>query len=328
MSVAPACTLVTMTERLKGRQRLFSWVAWGTVAFNLAVIAGGTIVRATGSGDGCGETWPKCGDQFVPPNATVETLIEFSHRVSSFMAGVGVAAVFFLALWVFAKGHIVRRTAFIAAVLLIIEALLGAALVLYGWVDDDTSVGRMIAVALHLTNTFLLLGALSLTAWWGSGKPAPDLVTNRAKVRWLLIGALTILVLGATGALNAIGDAVFPPDLVSSGAVDKYGPAAPLLLRLRVIHPAIAVIGGISVAWIAMRLSVDSSDRAKKLSLAITLIVFSQMFIGIANIFLETPLFMQVTHLMVADLLWITFVLFGATVVEKEHARLGSVGSL
>jgi heme A synthase len=311
-----------MIEPMPGKQRLFSWVAWATVVFNLAVIAGGTIVRATGSGDGCGETWPKCGDQFVPPNATVETLIEFSHRVSSFMAGLGVAAVFFLALWVFKKGHIVRRIAFIAAVLLIVEALLGAALVLYGWVDDDTSIGRMFAVALHLTNTFLLLGALSLTAWWGSGHAAPDFAANREKLRWLIIGASTILLLGATGALNAIGDAVFPPDVVSSGLVEKFGPGAPLLLQLRVIHPAIAVVGGIFVAWIAMRLSNEASDRTKRLSFAVTLIVFSQMFIGVANIFLLTPLFMQVTHLMIADALWIVFVLFGATVMEQDHARL------
>lgn len=316
-----------MTEPVAGRQRLFSWVAWATVVFNLAVVAGGTIVRATGSGDGCGETWPKCGDQFVPPNATVETLIEFSHRASSFLAGLGVAALFFLALWVFSKGHIVRKAAFVSAVLLIVEALLGAALVLFGWVDDDTSVGRMIAVALHLTNTFLLLGALTLTAWWGSGHSGPDLSANRDKLRWLMFGAVTILVLGATGALNAIGDAVFPPDVVSSGLVDKYGPAAPLLLRLRVIHPIVAIVGGIFVAWVAVRLTTDASQRSKRLSMALTLIVFSQMFVGIANIFLLTPLYMQVIHLMVADLLWIVFVVFGATVLEKISVESDVVGS-
>lgn len=306
---------------------MFSWVAWATVVFNLAVIAGGTIVRATGSGDGCGETWPKCGDQFVPPNATVETLIEFSHRASSFLGGLGVAVVFFMALWVFRKGHIVRKAAFVSGVLLIIEALLGAALVIFGWVDDDTSVGRMVAVALHLTNTFLLLGALSLTAWWGSGYPRPDFAGNRDKLRWLLIGAATILVLGATGALNAIGDAVFPPDLIESGAVDKYGPAAPLLLRLRVIHPVVAVVGGIFVGWVAVRLSTKGTERAKRLSFVVTVIIFSQMFVGIANIFLLTPLFMQVTHLMIADLLWITFVVFGATVIEQEPALVDHAGS-
>ncbi len=294
------------------RQRAFSWVAWATVVFNLAVIAGGTIVRATGSGAGCGASWPKCGDQFIPPNPAVETAIEFSHRASSFLAGLGVAALFFMALWVYDRGHIVRRAAFVSAVLLVIEALLGAALVLFGWVEDDISGGRMVAVALHLTNTFLLLGALTLTAWWGSGHPAPRAYDKRT-VRWLVAGAATILVLGATGALNAIGDAVFPADSVASGIADEFGPTAPLLLRLRVIHPVVAVAGGIFVAWVAMRLSLSAGARSKRMSLWVTIIVFSQMFIGIANILLLTPLYAQVVHLMVADVLWISFVLFGAT---------------
>jgi heme A synthase len=308
-----------MSVQAPKRRRIFSWVAWATVGFNLAVIAGGTIVRATGSGDGCGESWPKCGDQFIPPNATVETLIEFSHRASSFFAGLGVAALFFLALWAFEKGHIVRKAATAAAVLIIVEALLGAALVLFSGVDDDISVGRMIAVSLHLANTFLLLGALTLTAWWGSGKPSPKIPISKENAKWLLIGALTLIVLGATGALNAISDAVFPADSVIDGIADEFGPTAPALLRLRVIHPIVAVFGGIFVAWIAMRQSLGQSQRVQRLSAVLAIIVLSQMFIGIANIFLLTPLAMQVIHLFVADILWIIYVVFAASVVAVEE---------
>lgn len=317
-----------MTDPIRKRRRVFAWVAWATIVFNLGVIAGGTIVRATGSGDGCGETWPKCGDQFIPPNATVETLIEFSHRASSFFAGVGVAALFFLALWAFEKGHVVRKAATASAVLIIIEALLGAALVLFGWVDDDISVGRMIAVALHLTNTFLLLGALTLTAWWGSGKAEPSRPMDRTAVRWLMVGAVTLLVLGATGSLNAISDAVFPADSVVDGIADEFGPTAPALLRLRVIHPILAVIGGIFVAWVAMRVSSGRSRATQRLSAAFTLVVLSQMFIGITNIFLLTPLAVQVIHLFVADILWIVFVMFAASVVSVDEAVPAEVGSL
>lgn len=310
------------------RRQIFSLVAWATVAFNLAVIAGGTIVRATGSGDGCGETWPKCGDQFVPPNATVETMIEFSHRATSFLAGLGVAALFFLALWAFEKGHIVRRAATVAAVLIIIEGLLGAALVLFSWVDDDISVGRMVAVSLHLANTFLLLGALTLTAWWGSGKPRPSNPIPRDTAKWLVIGALTLIVLGVTGALNAISDAVFPADSLMDGIADEFGPTAPALLRLRIIHPVVAVLGGIFVAWIAMRQSLGRDRDTQRLSAGLTIIVMSQMFIGVANIFLLTPLAMQVIHLFVADVLWITYVVFAASVVAiDQSAEMKAVAS-
>lgn len=314
-----------MLDTRPARQRVFSVVAWATLAFNVAVIIGGTVVRATGSGDGCGVTWPKCGDQFVPPNATVETLIEFSHRVSSFLGGVGVVAVVLLAFWAFEKGHIVRRASVVALVLLVIEALLGAALVLFEWVDDDVSAGRMVAVTLHLTNTFLLLASLTVAAWWGSGKPAPRLPVSRSTRRWILLGAVSILVIGASGALNAIADAVFPADSIAEGIADEFGPTAPLLLRLRVIHPMLAVLGGIFVAYSAVRVARAGDAATGRMSLVVTTIIFAQMFVGIANLFLLTPLALQLIHLLVADLLWISFVVFGATAVASNRAsRVGA----
>ena len=307
-------------ETSQAKKRVFAIAAWSTLAFNVLVILGGTIVRATGSGDGCGETWPKCGDQFIPPNATVETVIEFSHRVSSLLAGIGVAIVFVLALWVFNKGSIVRRAAAWSGVFLVLEALLGAALVIFGWVDDDVSLGRSIAVPLHLTNTFLLLGSLTLTAWWGSGLPTPNRGINSRDGRWLLVGAAVILVIGATGALNALADTVFPSDSVAGELADKFGPAAPTLSRLRIVHPVVSVVGGMFVAWIATSRSRWGSESTKRAASAVTLVILSQMFIGIANIFFLTPLSLQIVHLMVADVLWIAFVVFGASLLSDPVA--------
>jgi heme A synthase len=298
---------------------VFAITAWSTLLFNVLVILGGTIVRATGSGDGCGETWPKCGDQFVPPNATVETLIEFSHRVSSFLAGLGVALVVILALWFFKKGAIVRKSAVISGVFLILEALLGAALVLFGWVDADISVGRLIVVPLHLINTFLLLGSLAVTAWWGSGFPVPSHQEDRSTRRWLVIGGLVILILGATGALNALADTVFPSESVVGGLSEKFGPTAPLLSNLRIVHPIVAIAGGLLVGWIASSRSLRASVRSKRLSGTVIIVIFVQFFIGIANIFLLTPLLMQVIHLMVADILWIAYVFLWASLVGETQ---------
>lgn len=277
-------------EASQVKRRVFAVAAWAALGFNVLVILGGTVVRATGSGDGCGETWPKCGDQFIPPNATVETVIEFSHRVSSLLAGVGVAVVLILALWAFNKGSIVRKAATWSGVFLVLEALLGAALVLFGWVDDDVSLGRMIVVPLHLTNTFLLLGALTLTAWWGSGLPTPNRSPGSRAGRWLLVGVAVIFVIGATGALNALADTVFPSDSVASDLSDKFGPTAPTLSRLRIVHPVVSVVGGMFVAWVATSGSRMASESTKRAASAVTLVVLSQMFIGIANIFFLTPL--------------------------------------
>jgi len=307
-----ACRMAVLTER---RSQIFSIVAWSTLAFNMIVILGGTIVRATGSGDGCGASWPKCGDQFIPPNPTIETIIEFSHRVTSVLAGVGVAAVVLLAFWVFPKGHIVRRAAVVSGFVLVIEALLGAALVLYGWVDADVSMGRLIVVPLHLTNTFFLLGSLAVTAWWGSDNPPPKRAIGGTTGRWLLAGAVVLIILGATGALNALADTIFPADSVAGNLADKFGPTAPTLSRLRIIHPVVAVIGGMFVAWIATGRSRSASLLSQRAAAFVTIVVLSQMFIGMANIFFLTPLVLQVIHLMVADLLWIAYVIFGASLL-------------
>ena len=301
-----------MAESVRAR-RLFPYVAWATLVFNLLVILWGTVVRATGSGDGCGESWPKCGQQFIPPNPTVETLIEFSHRASSFLAGLGVAAVFFLALWAWPKRDIVRRAATASGVLIVIEALLGASLVLFGWVDDDISGARMVVVPLHLVNTFLLLGSLGVTAWWGSGFQRPRTEGKEKSIRWLWIGAIVLLILGATGALNALADTIFPANSVAEGIADEFGPTAPLLLRLRIIHPVVAIAGGILVGWIAADVARRGSRTTKRLASAVSIAVLLQFFVGIANIFFLTPLSIQVTHLMVADLLWLSFVFFGVS---------------
>jgi heme A synthase len=294
-------------------QRLFPHVAWATLAFNVLVILWGTVVRATGSGDGCGESWPKCGQQFIPPNPTVETLIEFSHRASSFLAGLGVAALFFLAVWGWPKRHLVRKAAAASGVFIVIEALLGASLVLFGWVDDDVSGARMIVVPLHLVNTFMLLGSLAVTAWWGSGFAEPETEGKGRSIRWLWIGAIALLVVGGTGALNALADTIFPANSVADGIAAEFGPTAPLLLRLRIIHPVIAIAGGLLVGWIAADTARRGSRVTKRFASAVSIIVLVQFFIGIANIFFLTPLALQVTHLMVADLLWLSFVFFGVS---------------
>ncbi|MDJ0790917.1 MAG: COX15/CtaA family protein [Acidimicrobiia bacterium] len=308
MPDSPSDTAVSSSRRL-----LFAATAWATLSFTVLVILGGTVVRATGSGDGCGESWPKCGDQFIPPNPTVETLIEFSHRASSFLAGIGVAIVFFLALWVFPRGHLVRKAATWSGIFLVLEALLGAALVLFGWVDDDVSLGRTIVVPLHLANTFFLLGALTLTAWWGSGRALPRRTLSSASGRWIVVGAILIVVIGATGALNALADTIFPADSVAGDLADKFGPTAPLLSRLRLVHPLVAVVAGMIVAWIASGQARSGSEMTRRAASAVTLIVLSQMFIGIANIYFLTPLSLQVIHLVVADALWIAYVIFAAS---------------
>ena len=147
--------------------RSFARFAWSVLAYDVAVIAWGALVRATGSGAGCGQHWPTCNGQVVPRSPAAQTLVEFTHRVTS---GIALLLVVVLVLWarrVFARGHPVRKAAALSLVFIITEALLGAGLVLFGWVAKDASAGRGWAMGLHLANTFLLLAALALTAAFG-----------------------------------------------------------------------------------------------------------------------------------------------------------------
>ncbi|HYG66947.1 MAG TPA: COX15/CtaA family protein, partial [Anaeromyxobacteraceae bacterium] len=197
--------------------RAFSRFAWSVLAYNLLVVAWGAYVRATGSGAGCGRHWPMCNGEVLPRAASVETAIEFTHRVTSGLALVLVVALVAWAFRAFGAGHAVRRGAVWSLVLMLVEALLGAGLVLFGWVAKDESIARGWVMALHLANTFLLLGAIGLTAWW-SGAPGGIRLRGRGSLAALLGAALAATMLaGVSGAIAALGDTLFPATSFAAG---------------------------------------------------------------------------------------------------------------
>src|SRR5215467_12703113 len=97
---APAWTCPPMEAGLRGRDMRHmsallrpgrvSAFAWGVLAYNVAVIAWGAFVRASGSGAGCGRHWPLCNGEVVPRPTSVATVIEATHRATSGLALVGV----------------------------------------------------------------------------------------------------------------------------------------------------------------------------------------------------------------------------------------------
>ncbi len=138
--------------------------AWAVVGYNVLVILWGALVRATGSGAGCGNHWPLCNGQVVPLAPRVDTMIEFTHRC---MTGGAAVVVLGLLVWVFRateKGQAARGVAVVSGLLLLNEAFLGALLVKLGYVTGNQSLGRVVMLSVHLSNTLLLLGGLTLTA--------------------------------------------------------------------------------------------------------------------------------------------------------------------
>ena len=168
--------------------------AWGVLAFNVAVILWGAWVRLSGSGAGCGSHWPLCDGEVIPTAPSVEKAIEFTHRATSGLALVAVAALAVRARRAFGRGSAARRSAAWALGFVLIEALLGAGLVLFELVGADDSSARAVVMPLHLVNTLLLLGALALTARTAGGAAAPRLAGNwRAAAPWLATFALLAL---------------------------------------------------------------------------------------------------------------------------------------
>ncbi len=296
--------------------------ARGVLGLNLAVIAWGAFVRATGSGAGCGRHWPTCNGEIVPRSPAAATAIEFAHRASS---GLALAAVVALGAWgwfAFPRGHAARRAALAAVALMALEVLLGASLVLFGWVAKDASLARGFVMPVHLTNTFLLLGALALTAEWSAWPGGASLSGRGPMAGALALAAAAVLVTGATGAVAALGNTLFPAGTLLQGLNEDLSPGTHLLLRLRILHPFAAVAtGAVLVAVSRSALRARPDDRVRRAGLAVVALVAAQIVAGAASLLLLAPVWLQVVHLVLADLVWIALVLLAAATLAPEAAR-------
>src|SRR5262249_46077849 len=184
--------------------------AWATLAAILGVILWGAFVRATGWGAGCGSHWPLCNGEVVPRSPTAATLIELGHRVTSGLAALLVVGLVAGAWRGFPRGHAVRGGALAALVPMVLEALIGAGLVLLGDVAGDASIAHAWWVSGHLVNTFLLVAALTLTAWCATHDARP-ILRGAGTLGTVLAAALAaVLVVGVSGAVTALGDTLFP----------------------------------------------------------------------------------------------------------------------
>lgn len=304
----------------------FASYAWTVLVYNLGVILWGAYVRATGSGAGCGNHWPLCNGEVIPRAPGVETWVEFTHRLTS---GLSLLLVIGLLVWSFRsypKGHIVRLGAGLSMLFIITEALVGAGLVLFEWVGDNVSLGRAISIAVHLVNTFLLLAFLTITAWWTSGGEPVRLAGQGAALWLFAVGFLGVLIIGVTGAITALGDTLFPVETLAEGIVQDFSPTAHFLIRLRVWHPIIAILVGFYLMFLGGLVAMFRVARQiRRLSTALVVLFLVQLLAGLVNLFLLAPVWMQMAHLLLADLVWIALVLLAtANFAESElrHAVL------
>lgn len=293
--------------------------AWLVLAYNVAVILWGAYVRATGSGAGCGEHWPLCNGVVIPRAPTAATVIEFSHRVTSGLALIGVVV---LLAWVWRVSpprHPARRGAAWTVFFMLTEAAVGAGLVLFQLVADNASMARAMFMAVHLLNTFILLAWLTLTAWWLSGGSPLGVKRNRGMTAALCAVAGGLLLVGTSGAVAALGDTLFPDGSFSAALAADLSPASHFLIRLRVLHPVLAVAVAGALLFGSGPLARGAGPKARTLATTVATLAALQLLLGAANVILLAPVWMQLVHLLAADLLWIAFVLLGAEVLSHDR---------
>ncbi|MGB7877064.1 MAG: COX15/CtaA family protein [Anaerolineales bacterium] len=298
----------------------FAPFTWGVLGWILIVILWGAFVRASGSGAGCGQHWPLCNGQVIPQAPDIAMSIEFTHRL---LSGGALLLIATMVIWGFRisnKEHPVRMGLIAAGILIVTEALLGAGLVLFELVEENSSVARAFAVALHLANTFLLVGSLALTAYWAAGGPAIQLKGQGWKA-WLLGGGLLgMLIIGMSGAVTALGDTLFPVGSLAEGVTADMDPNAHFLVRLRVYHPIIAVMIAIYSLYLVRMLFNQNNGMARKFLAALVILGIVQLVIGLTNLLLLVPIPIQLLHLLSADLVWITYILTTAVLLAKPKA--------
>jgi heme A synthase len=300
----------------------FAKFTWFVLAVNLGVILWGAYVRATGSGAGCGSHWPLCNGEVLPKSQQIETMIEFTHRASSGIAFLLVLGMLIWALRIFPRGNRIRRGAIFSMLFMITEALVGAGLVLFELVAENTSTARALSISIHLVNTFILIACISLTAWWASGG-RPIKIESKDSSAWLLaIGFIAVLILGISGALTALGDTLFPVSSIEEGLRQDFSPTAHFLIRLRILHPTIAVIIGIYliiiISWVISRVKHNENMILGRLTI---LFILVQLLAGLINVYLLAPVWMQLIHLLLADLVWIGLVLFAVASLREPDER-------
>ncbi|HEU5098870.1 MAG TPA: COX15/CtaA family protein [Roseiflexaceae bacterium] len=307
----------------------FAIYAWSVLSYNLLVILWGTYVRASGSGAGCGSHWPLCNGEVVPRAREIETLIEFSHRLTTGLAGVLVIGLVVGAFRMFQKGHPTRLGAMLSLAFIVIEGLVGAAQVRLGLTGENASIGRAVIGSVHLANTFVLLAALTLTAWWASGA-APVRLRGQGALGWIFgLGLLGVLLVGASGAITALGDTLFPSETLAEGLQADFSAGSHFLIQLRVIHPILAVLAGVyTVAAGRLAAAWRPGLITRRLAWALGALFATQLLVGVVNVALLAPIAMQIIHLFMADLVWVTLVLAAAAALaEREPAPVPAVAA-
>ena len=270
------------------------------LSLSIVSILAGAFVRATGSGDGCGATWPTCKGKIIPSLSDTSELIEFSHRSVSGVLLV-VTLIIFVKTRKLQKDSLVRTVTNYLTFFVIFEALIGAVIVIFEWVGLNSSLPRIIAVPIHLVNTFGLLGSYAIL--YKILQDDLENIKNMFNKNFLLISSLFLLS-GATGSITALADVLFPSASFVEGFLADFDRTSEVLTRLRILHPIISSALSIVLYVYATGIRKKYNVKVKTLQ---TLILIA-VFLGVINVLSNIVLPLSILHLAIADFLWISYI--------------------
>lgn len=311
----------------------FAKFAWFVLAYNLVVILWGVFLRASKSGDGCGQHWLTCNGEVVPSAPELKTVIEFSHRITSSLDGLIVIAllVWAIRIWYVNRSQIssyVLKMAAGAFVFVIIEGALGAGLVLTGNTAETLTPARPFWMAAHLINTLVLLSLLTITAWSASIGRKIRFSIQPKHLRWIALGAVLIFLVGISGSVAALSSMIFPSGTLTEGITRDFSPTSHILLRLRPFHPIIAVTAAVFLIFWAgwIKANASASKDVIRWANILSILVVVQVAFGSLTLLTLAPILMQLGHLLLADAIWISFVLLSLDLLsENELDNQGDV---
>jgi heme A synthase len=303
----------------------FAKYAWFVLAWNILVILWGVFLRASKSGDGCGQYWLTCHGEVIPSAPELKTIIEFSHRVTSSLAGLLLIVLLVWAIrrWYVQRSEQNRLTMLMAVgsfVFVVIEGLLGRSLVLTGNTAVNLTPERPFWMAGHLVNTLILLAFITLAARYASGGGRLNFGVKPKYLAFIAIGAAAVFLVGISGSVAALSNMIFPSGSLAEGVERDFSQTSHILLRLRPLHPILAVLTSVFIIFLTGWLAKETGNERKtrRWSSVLSVLVVLQIAFGTATLLMLAPIVMQLGHLLLVDAIWICFVMFAASFLSAE----------
>lgn len=274
-----------------------------TLCTSLFIFLWGAWLRFSFSGDGCGTDWPLCNSKIIP--ATTEAWMEWIHRLSSSGFSILILCIVFYSFLCFPKKHRVRFWSLVAFALTVLEALIGAFLVIFSLTGHDQSILRPFVLEAHLINSLLLLA--SLVMCWRHSLENP--IPSKKILKWSVL----FILLALTGSIASLSNTLFPSSSLVGAFLMDFNFNSPGLVQLRILHPILTLLlGGGAVFYlyrkiVKNKITINLKNGFPSLSTEAILLLCLLLGLttGIGTLLSLSPIFMKLTHLFIAYMIWI-----------------------